>query len=127
MRNPGKITNKDYVNSAMNALSHCILRKVESGSSDTIRRGKEISAYKAKEEFFAPQQGMYRGRPLSTLPVVLNNFSRLENNSTHCFKSSKDIDSLRNIAEQRHQCHARAYIEGLTRESFNELTVVLFR
>ena len=55
---------------------------------------------------YAPtsQQGdKYRGRPITTLPVVLNNdLSRLES-STYCLKTFKDIENLKKIAEQRDQ------------------------
>ena len=68
-----------------------------------LRRDREIPANKAIEGFFVPQGDKYRGRPITTLPVVLNNdLSRLES-STYCLKTSKDIDNLKKIAEQRDQ------------------------
>ena len=53
-----------------------------------------------KDGFFVPQGDKYRGRPISTLPVVLNNdLSRLES-STYCLKTFKDTENLKKIAEQ---------------------------
>ena len=55
------------------------------------------------EGFFVPQGDKYRGRPITTLPMVLNNdLSRLES-STYCLKTFKDIENLKKIAEQRDQ------------------------
>ena len=51
------------------------------------------------EGFFVPQGDKYRGRPITTLPMVLNNdLSRLESN-TYCLKTFKDIENLKKIAE----------------------------
>ena len=53
--------------------------------------------------FFAPQEGSYRGRPITTLPVVLNNdLSRL-GNEVYSLKSYEDLEKLRSIAAQRDQ------------------------
>ena len=55
------------------------------------------------EGFFIPQGDKYRGRPITTLPVVLNNdLSRLESN-TYGLKTFKHIENLKKIAEQRDQ------------------------
>ena len=68
-----------------------------------LRRDREIPANKAMEGFFIPQGDKYRGRPITTLPVVLNNdLSRLESN-TYGLKTFKDIENLKKIAEQRDQ------------------------
>ena len=58
------------------------------------------------EGFFVPQGDKYRGRPITTLLVVLNNdLSRLESStySSYCLKTFKDIENLKKIAEQRDQ------------------------
>ena len=68
-----------------------------------LRRDREIPANKAMEGFFVPQGDKYRGRPITTLPVILNNdLSRLES-STYCLKTFKDIENMKKIAEQRDQ------------------------
>ena len=68
-----------------------------------LRRDREIPANKAMEGLFVPQGDKDRGRPITTLPVVLNNdLSRLES-STFCLKTVKDIKHLKKIAEQRDQ------------------------
>ena len=68
-----------------------------------LRRDREIPANNAMEGFFVPQEDKYRGRPITILPVVLNNdLSRLES-STYCLKTFKDIENLKKIAEQRDQ------------------------
>ncbi|GFR70080.1 reverse transcriptase-like protein [Elysia marginata] len=53
---------------------------------------QKIPANKAMKGFFVPQGDKYRGRPITTLPVVLNNdLSRLES-STYCLKTFKEKD-----------------------------------
>ena len=54
--------------------------------------------------FFAPQEERnYRGRPITTMPVVLNNdLSRL-GKEEYSLKSYEDLEKLRNIAAQREQ------------------------
>ncbi|GFS21075.1 endonuclease-reverse transcriptase [Elysia marginata] len=67
------------------------------------RRDREIPANKAMEELFVPQGDKYRGRPITTLSVILNNdLSRLQS-STFCLKTFKNIESLKKITEQRDQ------------------------
>ena len=47
------------------------------------------------ERFFVQQGDKNKGRPITTLPVVLNNdLSRLES-STYCLKTFKDIENLK--------------------------------
>ena len=68
-----------------------------------LKSDREIPANKAMEGFFVPQGDKYRGGPITTLPVVLNNdLSRLEC-SNYCLKTFKDIENLKKIAEQRDQ------------------------
>ncbi|GFR99437.1 very-long-chain enoyl-CoA reductase [Elysia marginata] len=68
-----------------------------------LRRDREIPANKAMEGFFVPQGDKYRGRPITTLPVVLNNDLSLLESSTYCLKTFKDIENLKKMAEQRDQ------------------------
>ena len=66
----------------MNARFHCVLENRWRLFGHILRRDREIPANKAMEGFFIPQGDKYRGRPITTLPVVLNNdLSRLESNS----------------------------------------------
>ena len=68
-----------------------------------LRRDREIPANKAMEGFFVSQADKFRGRPITTLPVVLNkDLSSLES-CTYCLKTFKHIENLKKIAEQRDQ------------------------
>ena len=104
IRYPEKITNKAlYKQCNERPLSLYVLENRWRLFGHILRRDREIPAYKAMEGFFVPQGNKYRGRPITTLPVVLNNdLSRLES-STYCLKTFKDIENLKKIAEQRDQ------------------------
>ena len=106
IRNPVKITNKAlYKQCNERPLSLYVLENRWRLFGHILRRDREIPAITgiAMEGFFVPQGDKYRGRPITTLPVVLNNYlSRLES-STYCLKTFKDIENLKKIAEQRNQ------------------------
>ena len=104
IRYPVKITNKAlYKQCNKRPLSVYVLENRWRFFGHILRRDREISANKAMEGFFIPQGDKYRGRPITTLPVVLNNdLSRLESN-TYGLKTFKDIENLKKIAEQRDQ------------------------
>ena len=104
IRYPVKITNKAlYKQCNERPLSLYVLENRWRLFGHILRRDREIPANKAMEGFFVPQGDKYRGRPITTLPVVLNNdLSRLES-STYCLKTFKDIKNLKKIAEQRDQ------------------------
>ena len=102
IRYPVKITNKAlYKQCNERPLSLFVLENKWRLFGHKLRRDREIPANKAMEGFFIPQGDKYRGRPITTLPVVLNNdLSRLESN-TYGLKTFKDIENLKKIAEQR--------------------------
>ena len=104
IRYPVKITNKAlYKQCNERPLSLYVLENRWRLFGHILRRDREIPANKAMEGFFVPQGDKYRGRPITTLPVVLNNdLSRLESN-TYGLKTFKDIENLKKIAEQRDQ------------------------
>ena len=104
IRYPVKITNKALCKQCNERpLSLYVLENRWRLFGDILRRDREIPANKAMEGFFIPQGDKYRGRPITTLPVVLNNdLSRLESN-TYGLKTFKDIENLKKIAEQRDQ------------------------
>ncbi|KAK3773203.1 hypothetical protein RRG08_025869 [Elysia crispata] len=104
IRYPVKITNKAlYKQCNERPLSLYVLENRWRLFGHILRRDREIPANKAMEGFFIPQGDKYRGRPITTLPVVLNNdLSRLESN-TYGLKTFKDIENLKKIAEQRDQ------------------------
>ena len=88
----------------MNARFHCMFWKPDGVCSgiycDATEKFQPIKPW--KDSFF-PQGDKYSGRPITPLPVVLNNdLSRLES-STHCLKTLKDIENLKKITEQRDQ------------------------
>ena len=96
IRYPVKITNKAlYKQCNERPLSLYVLKNRWRLFGHILRRDREIPANKAMEGFFVPQGDKYRGRPITTLPVVLNNdLSRLES-STYCLKTFKDIENLK--------------------------------
>ncbi|GFR73715.1 hypothetical protein ElyMa_003875300 [Elysia marginata] len=104
IRYPVKITNKAlYKQCNERPLSLYVLENRWRLFGHILRRDREIPANKAMEGFFVPQGDKYRVRPITILPVVLNNdLSRLES-STYCLKTFKDIENLKKIAEQRDQ------------------------
>ncbi|KAK3745909.1 hypothetical protein RRG08_056718 [Elysia crispata] len=76
-------------------------------TGDVQRRNQLSTAALAKLQNVWVRDGVcsdkYRGRPITTLPVVLNNdLSRLESN-TYGLKTFEDIENLKKIAEQRDQ------------------------
>ncbi|GFS17443.1 hypothetical protein ElyMa_004981900 [Elysia marginata] len=51
--------------------------------------------------YFVTEGSKFKGRPLTTLPVVLNRDLSLIINSNLQLKSSHDLEHLRSIAQQR--------------------------
>ena len=80
IRYPVKITNKALYKQCNECpLSLYVLEKRWCLFGHILRRDREIPANKVMEGFFVPQGDKYRGIPITTLPVVLNNdLSRLE-------------------------------------------------
>ena len=100
IRYPVKTTNKAlYKQCNERPLSLYVLETRWRLFGHILRRDREIPANKAMEGFFVPQGDQYRERPITTLN---NDLSRLES-STYCFKTFKDIENLKKIAEQRDQ------------------------
>ena len=104
IRYPVRITNKSlYKQCEEQPLSIYILECRWRLFGHILRRDREIPANVAMDGFFAKQGNRYRGRPLTTLPVVLNNdLSRLATSGLS-LKNKEDLDHLRGIAQQRHQ------------------------
>ena len=68
-----------------------------------LRRNIEIPANKSMNSYFATHGKKFRGRPLTTLPVVLNkDLSRLQENTLQ-FTTREDLEHLRCIAQNRQQ------------------------
>ena len=68
-----------------------------------LRRDPSIPANKAMVFYFHDNAKRARGRPITTLPLTLNNdLKRLQNRSIS-LTSQKDLDTLRKIAEIRQE------------------------
>ena len=81
----------------MNARFHYIFWKTDGVCSGIYCDATE------KSEPIKPWKDYLSRRPITTLPMVLNNdLSRLES-STYCLKTLKNIENLKKIAEQRDQ------------------------
>ncbi|GFR86004.1 hypothetical protein ElyMa_000709700 [Elysia marginata] len=66
-----------------------------------LRRDSQIPANQAMSGYFVTEGSKFKGRPLTTLPVVLNrDLSRIINSNLQ-LKSSHDLEHLRSIAQQR--------------------------
>ncbi|GFR66053.1 hypothetical protein ElyMa_001961600 [Elysia marginata] len=88
----------------MNALSQYLFLKVVGAFSVIhciLRRDSQIPANQAMSGYFVTEGSKFKGRPLTTLPVVLNrDLSRIINSNLQ-MKSSHDLEHLRSIAQQR--------------------------
>ncbi|GFR61842.1 hypothetical protein ElyMa_000114500 [Elysia marginata] len=66
-----------------------------------LRRDSQIPANQAMSGYFVTEGSKFKGRPLTTPPVVLNRDPSLIINSNLQLKSSHDLEHLRSIAQQR--------------------------
>ncbi|GFS23845.1 hypothetical protein ElyMa_006987500 [Elysia marginata] len=66
-----------------------------------LRQDSQIPANQAMSGYFVTEGSKFKGRPLTTLPVVLiRDLSRIINSNLQ-LKSSHDLEHLRSIAQQR--------------------------
>ena len=103
IRYPEKITNKSlYKVCNEKPLSITILESRWRLFGHILRRNMAIPANKAMTGYFLHQGDRYRGRPITTLPVVLNrDLARL--NCELQLRNQDDLNHLRNIAQQTQQ------------------------
>ena len=66
-----------------------------------LRRNSEIPANKSMNSYFISHGSKFRGRPLTTLPVVLNKDLTRVSDDTLQLTSLKDLDHLRSVAQNR--------------------------
>ncbi|GFS03709.1 hypothetical protein ElyMa_004639200 [Elysia marginata] len=71
------------------------------GHIRVLRRDRQIPANQAMSGYFVTEGSKFKGRPLTTLPVVLNRDLSQIINSNLQLKSSHDLKHLRSIAQQR--------------------------
>ena len=68
-----------------------------------LRRNPEIPANKAMQFYFTGSGEKFRGRPVTTLPVTLNNdLKRMHNNNIQ-LTSANDLQNIQNMAADRKQ------------------------
>ena len=103
-RYPVKITNSSLYNKCEeHPLSIYILENRWRLFGHILRRNIEIPANKSMNSYFATHGKKFRGRPLTTLPVVLNkDLSRLQENTLQ-LTTREDLEHLRCIAQNRQQ------------------------
>ena len=66
-----------------------------------LRRNSEIPANKSMNSYFISHGSKFRGRPLTTLPVVLNkDLTRVSDDKLQ-LTSLKDLEHLRSVAQNR--------------------------
>ncbi|KAK3713292.1 hypothetical protein RRG08_043873 [Elysia crispata] len=101
---PVKITNSSLYNKCEeHPLSIYILENRWRLFGHILRRNIEIPANKSMNSYFATHGKKFRGRPLTTLPVVLNkDLSRLQENTLQ-LTTREDLEHLRCIAQSRQQ------------------------
>ena len=101
---PVKITNSSLYNKCEeHPLSIYILENRWRLFGHILRRNIEIPANKSMNSYFATHGKKFRGRPLTTLPVVLNkDLSRLQENTLQ-LTTREDLEHLRCIARSRQQ------------------------
>ncbi|GFS00388.1 hypothetical protein ElyMa_006397800 [Elysia marginata] len=99
---PVKITNSSLYNKCNERpLSIFILESRWRLFGHILRRDSQIPANQAMSGYFVTEGSKFKGRPLTTLLVVLNqDLSRIINSNLQ-LKSSHDLEHLRSIAQQR--------------------------
>ncbi|GFS07895.1 hypothetical protein ElyMa_003001400 [Elysia marginata] len=99
---PVKITNSSLYNKCNERpLSIFILESRWRLFGHILRRDSQIPANQAISGYFVTEGSKFKGRPLTTLPVVLNrDLSRIITSNLQ-LKSSHNLEHLRSIAQQR--------------------------
>ena len=68
-----------------------------------LRREPSIPANKAMAFYFHDNAKRARGRPITTLPMTLNNDLKILQNRSISLKSQKGLETLRKIAERKQE------------------------
>ena len=100
---PTKISNKTlYKNCNEKPLSTHILESRWRLFGHILRRNEEIPANKAMQLYFHRTEKRFRGRPTTTLPVIINkDLSQIQDNLS--LKSTDDLKYLRSLTQDRDQ------------------------
>ncbi|GFR86817.1 very-long-chain enoyl-CoA reductase [Elysia marginata] len=110
---PVKITNSSLYNKCNERpLSIFILESRWRLFGHILRRDSQIPANQAMSRYFVTEGSKFKGRPLTTLPVVLNrDLSRIINSNLQ-LKSSHDLEHLRSFYSTAERRVDQAYSEG---------------
>ena len=109
IRYPKKITNKSlYKICQEKPLSIQILSARWSLFGHILRRDKDIPANKATRAYFTPHGNKLRGRPKTTLPVVINRDLALIQHPIR-LHTSKDLAEITDLAQDRKRWRGMAY------------------
>ena len=100
---PTKISNKTlYKKCNEKSLATHILESRWRLFGHILRRNEEIPANKAMELYLHRTEKRFRGRPTTTLPVIINkDLSQIQDNLS--LKSTDDLKYLRSLAQDRDQ------------------------
>ena len=109
IRYPKKITNKSlYKICQEKPLSIQILSARWSLFGHILRRDKDIPANKATRAYFTPHGNKLRGRPKTTLPVVINRDLALIQHPIR-LHTSKDLAEITDLAQDRKRWREMSY------------------
>ena len=100
---PTQISNKTlYKKCNEKPLSNHILESRWRLFGHILRRNEEIPANKAMQLYVHRTEKRFRGRPTTTLPVIINkDLSQIQDNLS--LKSTDDLKYLRSLAQDRDQ------------------------
>ncbi|KAK3744074.1 hypothetical protein RRG08_018703 [Elysia crispata] len=104
IRYPTKISNKSlYKKCEQTPISLEVLQARWRLFGHVLRREPSIPANKAMAFYFHDNAKRARGRPITTLPMTLNNDLKILQNRSISLTSQKDLETIRKIAERRQE------------------------
>ena len=104
IRYPTKISNKScYKKCEQTPISLEVMQARWRLFGHVPRREPSIPANKAMAFYFHDNAKRARGRPITTLPMTLNNDLKILQNRSISLTSQKDLETLRKIAERRQE------------------------
>ena len=101
---PTKISNKSlYKKCEQTPISLEVLQARWRLFGHVLRREPSIPANKAMAFYFHDNAKRARGRPITTLPMTLNNHLKILQNRSISLTSQKDLETIRKIAKRRQE------------------------
>ena len=104
IRYPTKISNKSlYKKCEQTPISLEVLQARWRLFGHVLRREPSIPANKAMAFYFHDNAKRARGRPITTLPMTLNNDLKILQNRSISLTSQKDLETIKKIAKRRQE------------------------